>query len=232
MVESGSDDAANHVSGRRRLARIGVASVAAMTRLILASQSPARLATLRAAGIEPEVIVSHVDEEKIQASMVGAEPAEIARVLAQAKAEEVARGLTTPALVVGCDSVFEIDGMPFGKPDDANIARQRWADMMGREGILHTGHYIIDTASGKTAAKTASTVVHMGTMTDEEIEAYLATGEPLRVAGGFTLDGLGGAFIDGIEGDPSNVVGISLPTVRQLFAELDVRWTSLWNKPT
>ena len=202
-----------------------------MTRLILASQSPARLATLRAAGIEPEVIVSYVDEEAIEASLPDLMPAQLAQVLATAKAEAVAAQIADAALIVGCDSVFDIDGEPFGKPATADVAKERWAQMMGRAGTLHTGHHVIDTASGRSASQVASTVVHMGTMTVQEVDDYLATGEPLRVAGGFTLDGLGGAFIDSIEGDPSNVVGISLPTLRGLFAELNVRWTSLWNKP-
>lgn len=203
-----------------------------MTRLILASQSPARLATLRAAGIEPEVIVSNVDEEAIEASMPDLMPAQLAQVLATAKAEHVAAQISEPALILGCDSVFDVDGAAFGKPGTADVAKERWALMMGRSGTLHTGHHVIDTSSGKSASRVASTIVHMGTMTDQEIEDYLATGEPLSVAGGFTLDGLGGAFIDSIEGDPSTVVGISLPTVRGLLAELGVRWTSLWNKPT
>lgn len=203
-----------------------------MTRLILASQSPARLATLRAAGIEPEVIVSNVDEEAIEASMPGLMPAQLAQVLATAKAEHVAAQISEPALILGCDSVFDVDGAAFGKPGTADVAKERWALMMGRSGTLHTGHHVIDTTSGKSASRVSSTIVHMGTMTDQEIEDYLATGEPLSVAGGFTLDGLGGAFIDSIEGDPSTVVGISLPTVRGLLAELGVRWTSLWNKPT
>lgn len=203
-----------------------------MTRLILASQSPARLATLRAAGIEPEVIVSNVDEEAIEASMPDLMPAQLAQVLATAKAEHVAAQISEPALILGCDSVFDVDGAAFGKPGTADVAKERWALMMGRSGTLHTGHHVIDTTSGKSASRVASTIVHMGTMTDQEIEDYLATGEPLSVAGGFTLDGLGGAFIDSIEGDPSTVVGISLPTVRGLLAELGVRWTSLWNKPT
>lgn len=159
-------------------------------------------------------------------------PSQLAQVLATAKAEHVAAQISEPALILGCDSVFDIDGAAFGKPGTADVAKERWAMMMGRSGTLHTGHHVMDTTSGKSASRVASTIVHMGTMTDQEIEDYLATGEPLSVAGGFTLDGLGGAFIDSIEGDPSTVVGISLPTVRGLLAELGVRWTSLWNKPT
>lgn len=202
-----------------------------MTRLILASRSPARLATLRAAGIEPEVVVSDVDEEAIEASLASPSPKELAQVLARAKAEKVAAGITEPALVVGCDSVFEIDGKAYGKPGTPEIAKDRWRQMMGRPGTLHTGHHVIDTATGATVGATESTIVHMGTMSEEEMDDYLATGEPLHVAGGFTLDALGGAFVEGVEGDPSNVVGISLPTLRRLVSQLGVRWTSLWNKP-
>jgi septum formation protein len=198
--------------------------------LVLASQSPARLATLHAAGIKPEVIVSHVDEEAIEAAISEVTPSELARVLATAKAEKVAEGLDRPALVIGCDSVFEIDGVPYGKPGTAEIARERWQAMLGKAGTLHTGHHVIDTGTGLSASATSSTVVHMGTMTEQEMNAYLATGEPLEVAGGFTLDGLGGAFIDSIEGDPSTVVGISLPTLRNLLRELGVVWTDLWDQ--
>lgn len=212
------------------MARIGLPA-AVTTRLILASRSPARLQTLRAAGIEPEVIVSDVDEEAIEASVQGATPQELAQVLAKAKAETVAATVDEPAIVIGCDSVFELDGVAYGKPGSPEIARQRWRQMMGRSGTLHTGHHIIDTATGVAAFATASTIVHMGTMSEEEMDDYLATGEPLHVAGGFTLDALGGAFVEAVEGDPSNVVGISLPTVRALMGDLGVRWTSLWNMP-
>ena len=201
-----------------------------MTRLILASRSPARLATLRAAGIEPEVIVSDVDEEAIEARLPDATPKQLAEVLARAKAEKVASTITGPAIVIGCDSVFELDGIAYGKPQTPEVAKDRWRQMMGRAGTLHTGHHLIDTRTNETVAATASTLVHMGTMSEQEMDDYLATGEPLQVAGGFTLDALGGAFVEGVEGDPSNVVGISLPTLRRLLGELGVRWTSLWNR--
>ena len=192
------------------------------------------MATLRAAGIEPEIFVSDVDEESIEASMHGEPPARIAHVLARAKAEKVAemvgRNAVDPALIVGCDSVFELDGLPYGKPGSQEVARQRWRQMMGRAGTLHTGHHVIDTSTGKSASATTSTIVQMGTMSEREMDDYLASGEPLQVAGGFTLDGLGGAFVDSIQGDPSNVVGISLPTLRRLVGELGVTWTQLWNK--
>ena len=200
-----------------------------MTRLILASRSPARLATLRAAGIEPEVIVSDVDEEAIEAGLPDATPKQLAEGLARAKAEKVASTITGPAIVIGCDSVFELDGIAYGKPQTPEVAKDRWRQMMGRAGTLHTGHHLIDTRTNETVAATASTLVHMGTMSEQEMDDYLASGEPLQVAGGFTLDALGGAFVEGVEGDPSNVVGISLPTLRRLLGDLGVRWTSLWN---
>lgn len=202
-----------------------------MPRLILASRSPARLHTLRAAGIEPEVIVSDVDEEALEASMPEATPDQLALVLARAKAEKVAASVDGPAIVIGCDSVFELDGTAYGKPQSADVAKQRWRQMMGRAGTLHTGHHVIDTSTQRSTSAVSSTVVQLGTMSEQEMDDYLATGEPLQVAGGFTLDGLGGAFVDGVEGDPSNVVGISLPTLRRLLAELGVRWTSLWSEP-
>lgn len=200
-----------------------------MPRLVLASRSPARLSTLRAAGIEPEVVVSDVDEEAIEASLPHATPAQLAQTLAQAKAEAVAATIDDPVIVVGCDSVFELDGVAYGKPQTAAVAKERWRRMVGRAGTLHTGHHVIDTATGRTASATASTLVRMGSISEQEMDDYLATGEPLQVAGGFTLDALGGAFVDGVEGDPSNVVGISLPTLRALLGELGVRWTTLWN---
>ena len=198
-------------------------------RIILASRSPARLATLRAAGIEPEVIVSAVDEEAIEAGLPDATPAELAQVLATAKAEDVAARVEGNALVVGCDSVFELNGVAYGKPGNETTARERWQGMFGRAGTLHTGHQVIDTATGRRAAAVTSTTVHLGTMSDQEMTDYLASGEPLQVAGGFTLDGLGGAFVERIEGDPSNVVGISLPTLRHLLSQIGPIWTHLWS---
>lgn len=145
-----------------------------------------------------------------------------------AKARAVAETLEEAALVVGCDSLLDIDGTPFGKPNDAEDATKRWQLMRGRSGILHTGHCVIDSASGRIACDVASTTVHFGNPDDDEIAAYVATGEPLRVAGAFTLDGYAAPFVDGIEGDPGNVLGISLPLLRRLLAELDVRLTDLW----
>lgn len=206
-------------------------------RVILASRSPARLHTLRAAGIEPEVIVSDVDEDAIEASLPNATPKELAQVLARAKSQKVASVISQQAtahrpIIIGCDSVFELDGIAYGKPQTPEIAKERWRLMMGRAGTLHTGHHIIDTGTTMTASATASTIVRLGTMSEQEMDDYLATGEPLQVAGGFTLDALGGAFVEGVDGDPSNVVGISLPTVRRLLADLGVTWTTLWNMPS
>lgn len=194
-------------------------------RLVLASASPARLATLRGAGLGPEVIVSGVDESAVRAT----DPATLATELATLKARAVASRLVD-ALVVGCDSVLELGGAVHGKPRDAAQAQTRWRAMRGRSGVLHTGHCVIDTGSGREIARSAGTVVHFAELSDEEIEAYVATGEPLRVAGAFTLDGLGGAFVTGIEGDPHTVVGISLPLLREMFADLGVAWTDLWQQ--
>jgi septum formation protein len=196
-----------------------------LRRLVLASQSPARLGLLRAAGFAPEVIVSGVDEDALCAPT----PAELAQVLAEAKATSVAaRPAAAGALVVGCDSVLELDGEALGKPADAEEATARWKSMRGRAGVLRTGHCVIDTATGRRAAATASTTVRFGTPTDAEVAAYVASGEPLHVAGAFTLDGRSAPFVDGIEGDHSNVIGLSLPLFRRLLLELDVALTDLW----
>ena len=199
-----------------------------MPALVLASASPARLATLRSAGVDPEVIVSGVDESQVD----GVPPAELALQLAELKAAAVADRLRADGdqrLVLGCDSVLELDGEALGKPDDAADAIARWQAMRGRSGVLHTGHALHDLASGRVAAATASTTVHFAEVTDAEIAAYVATGEPLYVAGAFTVDGRGGAFVRGIEGDHHNVVGISLPLLRELLAELDHSWVDLWS---
>ncbi|WP_369207100.1 nucleoside triphosphate pyrophosphatase [Streptomyces sp. PU-14G] len=195
-------------------------------RLVLASASPARLALLRQAGMAPEVVVSGVDEDAIDAST----PSELARVLAEAKAAAVAgRAEAAGALVVGCDSVLELDGRALGKPADASEAAARWKDMRGRSGVLHTGHCLVDTRTAEARCSvTASTTVHFGDPSDEEIAAYVASGEPLHVAGAFTLDGRSGPFVEGIEGDHGNVLGLSLPTLRRLLADLGVAVTDLW----
>jgi septum formation protein len=194
-------------------------------RLVLASASPARLNLLRQAGLDPEVIVSGVDEDAVAAPT----PAELALALAEAKASVVAaRPEVSGALVIGCDSVLELDGRPLGKPADPEEATARWKAMRGRAGTLQTGHCVWDTVSGRYASGTASTVVRFGDPTDEEIAAYVASGEPLHVAGAFTLDGRSAPFIDGIDGDHGNVIGISLPLVRRLLGELGIGITELW----
>ena len=199
-----------------------------MPTFVLASASPARLTTLRNAGLDPQVIVSGVDESQV----VGVPPAELALRLAELKCAAVVERPEVPAgaLVLGCDSVLELDGQALGKPADAEEAVARWRSMRGRSGVLRTGHALHDTASSRTVAATASTTVHFADVGDEEVAAYVATGEPLHVAGAFTVDGLGGAFVTGIEGDHHNVVGVSLPLLRTLVTDLGHSWTGLWSR--
>lgn len=203
-----------------------------MVRLVLASQSPARLATLRSAGLHPEPIVSGVDET----SLADETPAHLAGRLARLKAEAVAERLTYgpgTTVVVGCDSVLELHGSVYGKPHTPEVAVERWHLMRGQTGLLHSGHHVIvrsqDTAADQN--RTAETAVHFADLTDSEIHAYVATGEPLQVAGGFTVDGLGGAFVSRIDGDHHNVVGISLPVLRTMLLDLGVSWPDLWDAP-
>ena len=196
----------------------------APTRLILASASPARLATLRAAGLDPEVIVSGVDEDDVPLD----EPAEYALKLAQLKAVAVAADQPR-ALVIGCDSVLEFEGEVLGKPEDAADATARWQRMRGQAGVLHTGHCVIDTHREVWLGRSAATQVRFAMIDDEEIAAYVATGEPLKVAGAFTLDGRGSAYVSGITGDPHNVVGISVPLLRLMFDELGFVWHEFWS---
>ncbi|MGH8774162.1 MAG: Maf family protein [Jiangellaceae bacterium] len=205
-----------------------------MTRLLLASASPARLTTLRSAGVDPVVRSPDVDEDATVAAAAERhgtlEPAEVALLLARAKAEAVAAG-TNGFVVLGCDTVLNLDGEAMGKPADATSATERWRAMRGRSGVLLTGHWLIDTRSdgrGGPLGATASTTVHFADVSDDEIEAYIRTGEPLQVAGAFTIDGLGGPFVTSIEGDHHNVVGLSLPLLRRLLARLGVAWPDLW----
>jgi septum formation protein len=197
-----------------------------VTGLVLASASPARLATLRSAGIEPRVVISGVDESVVSLT----EPAVYVAELARLKARAVTERLDDPdeRWVLGCDSVLALDGEILGKPADADDAVRRWQRMRGRSGVLHTGHVLIDLTSSTEESCSVSTVVHFADLSDAEIDAYVATGEPLQVAGAFTVDGLGGAFVTGIDGDHHNVVGLSLPVLREMFADLGVRWTDLW----
>jgi septum formation protein len=210
-------------------------------RLTLASTSPARLALLRAAGVEPDLEPSDVDEP---AAVAAAEAAvgrvlntdEMVLLLAKAKAETVAERLLaagrTDTLVLGGDSAFEIDGVAYGKPHTAENAEARWRQQRGRSGTLASGHWLIDLRQGATSggsgAVATATVQFVDDVTDAELAAYIATGEPLEVAGAFTIDSLGGPFIERVEGDPSTVVGMSLSTVRRLVRSTGVEWTDLW----
>lgn len=230
-----------------------------MTKLILASASPARTKLLTDAGIEHTVLVSDVDEEAVTARYGVTDPHDTALLLARAKAEAVAAlPEAQGALVLGCDSVFEFDGQAHGKPYTAEVARERIRRMRNNNGVLHTGHWLIDCrltaadfedeapadladpaadladaegeeiGTGATVGTVANAAVFFADMTDEEIEAYIATGEPLHVAGSFTIDSLGGAFITRVDGDPHTVVGLSVSTLRQLLAHADVAITDLW----
>jgi septum formation protein len=197
----------------------------ATPRLILASASPARLRTLQAAGLRPEVIVSGVDEEGIEAPNT----AELALRLARLKAVAVAAHQPR-AIVIGCDSLLDFEGEVLGKPADPAEAVERWRRMRGKSGVLHTGHCVIDTHREVWLGRSAATQVRFAALSDDEIDAYVATGEPLAVAGAFTIDGLGSAYVSGISGDPHNVVGISVPLLRLMFDELGFVWHELWSR--
>lgn len=209
--------------------------------LVLASASTARRNLLRRAGIEPSIHVSEVDEDAVvdaaRAAYGPLDPGDTALLLARAKAEAVCRALAAPHathLVLGCDSVLELDGTVHGKPGTADVAIQRWRAMRGRSGVLHTGHWLVDErhdGSRGLVGATASTTVRFADLTDEEIEGYVATGEPLGVAGAFTLEGLGAPFVERIEGDPSNVMGLSLPLLRVLLAQVGVAWFDVATGP-
>ncbi len=203
-------------------------------RLVLASASPARLSVLRAAGLDPLVEVADVDEPALLAANPDPAPGAKVTGLAGAKATTVARRIADAhpdAIVIGCDSMLLIDGELVGKPADVDEARKRWLAMAGRTGELVTGHTVLRMAEGeidRVAEGHAVTAVRFARPTAVELEAYLATGEPLAVAGAFTLDCLGAWFVEGIDGDPSNVIGISLPLTRRLLAAVGVTVTDLW----
>jgi septum formation protein len=207
-----------------------------VTRLVLASSSPARLSLLKAAGIDPEIVAPTVDEqaltEKIRISDPGTSTSHLVQYLANAKAESVIDDPKTHgALVLGGDSALEFQGATLGKPHLPEVAIERWKKLRGNHGVLHSGHCLIDNrdpASPKSVSKTSSTKVFFADISDEEIAAYVATGEPLKVAGAFTIDGIGGAFLERIEGDAHTVVGLSLGVLRALAKELSVEYTSLW----
>ncbi len=200
---------------------------------VLASQSPARLGVLRAAGIDPVVQVSGVDEDAVAAALgPDADPEHVVAALAEAKARAVAAD-HADAVVVGCDSMLAHHGELVGKPGTVERARERWARTAGSQGVLLTGHAVLLVRDGVVTAiatGTVSTTIRFGLPSQYELEAYLATGEPLGVAGGFTIDGFGGWFIDGIEGDSSSVIGISLPLTRRLLIEVGVSVVDLWKR--
>jgi septum formation protein len=207
-------------------------------RLYLASTSPARLATLRAVGIDPITIPSRVDEEAAVTAAGPLTASEMVQLLARLKAEAIldpalGEAQAIDGLVLGGDSAFEIDGTVYGKPHLPEVARERWTAQRGRSGVLHSGHWLIDARHGivgQAIGGVAEANVHfVDDITDAEIDAYIATGEPLEVAGAFTIDSKGAGFIERIEGDPHAVVGLSIPLLRKLVRALGVEWTGLWN---
>jgi septum formation protein len=193
-----------------------------MPRIVLASQSSSRRRLLADAGLKPTIIVSHVDEETDFFNAMSPEDMVIA--LAISKAHTVREMIDYPAIIIGCDSTFDVDGVSFGKPGTPEVATERAKKISGRTGLLHTGHCIIDTEQGIEIADRVTTKVTFTDMTDEEIADYVASGEPLQVAGGFTLDGFGSPFIPVIEGDYTNVVGISMPFLRNAMKQLGYSW--------
>jgi nucleoside triphosphate pyrophosphatase len=207
-----------------------------MTAVVLGSASPGRLKVLRQAGIDPLVVVSGVNEDAVVAALgPGNAPGDIVRILAQAKADQVATSLdeaiAADCVVVGCDSMLYLDGQLVGKPASADAARSQWHSMGGRVGQLYTGHCVVRLIDGNVTqrvSESSATTVHFAKPTAADLEAYIASGEPLAVAGGFTLDGLGGWFVDRIEGDPSNVIGLSLPLTRVLLQRVGLSVAELW----
>ncbi|WP_259467956.1 nucleoside triphosphate pyrophosphatase [Rhodococcus sp. SBT000017] len=205
-------------------------------RLVLASASPARLSVLRGAGVEPIVRVSGVDEDALTAALGPSVTSEtVVTELARAKAAAVAETFadsTDDLVIVGCDSMLAIGGELHGKPHSVEVARERWQSMAGNSGELLTGHAVLRVTDGVVVAQAAAhstTVVHFATPSSVDLEAYLDSGEPLSVAGAFTLDGLGGWFVDRIEGDPSSVIGIGLPLVRTLLTRVGTSLAALWD---
>jgi septum formation protein len=193
-----------------------------MPKVVLASQSTSRRRLLEGAGITPLVMVSHVDEETEFFNAMT--PAEMVIALAVTKAHTVREQIDFPAIIIGCDSTFDVDGTSFGKPGTPEIAKERALAISGRSGLLHTGHCIIDTVQGREIADRITTKVTFSEMSNLEIDDYIASGEPLQVAGGFTLDGFGSPFIPVIEGDYTNVVGLSMPFLRSAMSQLGYSW--------
>ncbi|MEY4037359.1 MAG: hypothetical protein RL201_740 [Actinomycetota bacterium] len=193
-----------------------------MPKIVLASQSTSRRRLLEGAGLKPTIIVSNVDEETDFFNAMT--PADMVIALAVTKAHTVREQIDYPALIIGCDSTFDVDGISFGKPGTPDVARERAKAISGRSGLLHTGHCIIDTAQGREIADRVTTKVTFSEMTDQEIDDYIDSEEPLHVAGGFTLDGFGSPFIPIIEGDYTNVVGISMPFLRSAMSQLGYSW--------
>jgi septum formation protein len=221
--------------GREQI-RLGLPTVS--TVFVLASASPARRSVLRAAGVDPQVVVSRVDEDALLAGLADADPDEVVVTLAAAKAADVAARIADTigdAVVVGCDSMLLAGGELVGKPGTAELARRRWQRMAGGTGELLTGHAVVRLVDGqnhRSAEGVASTTIRFGTPDAAELDAYIGTGEPLSVAGAFTLDGRGGWFVDGVDGDPSSVLGISLPLTRRLLADVGVSVVALWGAET
>ena len=193
-----------------------------MPKVVLASQSTSRRRLLEGAGITPIVMVSHVDEETEFFNAMS--PADMVIALAVTKAHTVREQIDFPAIIIGCDSTFDVDGLSFGKPETPEIAKERALAISGRSGLLHTGHCIIDTVQGREIADRVTTKVTFSEMSNIEIDDYIASGEPLQVAGGFTLDGFGSPFIPVIEGDYTNVVGLSMPFLRSAMSQLGYSW--------
>lgn len=208
-----------------------------MTRLVLASTSPARLSLLRAGGIEPVTIAPQVDETEVaavaEASGLIKNTGDMVRILAEAKARAVlANQSAIGGIVLGCDSSLEFEGESLGKPHLPEVAKARWLKLRGSSGFLYSGHCLIDNrdpANPIEVTRVTSTKVHFAQLSEKEIDAYVATGEPLKVAGAFTVDGLGGAFVSRLEGDYHTVVGLSLPILREMALELGLDYTDFWN---